>query len=305
MMERVERVHLFAPLFFALVLAGCEIFDLPDYEYCAEDPERTECCVLEDTRDGARKFKCVVPDTCIRDHEQQTVRSPYTPDRDDGRVCNRREKTVRLDPPQMRYLAKTLAARLEHNLNSYDVQTQASWTLAMSGGSCRAQCDSPSSPYCERIPAVSDSDNSLISSIENARNELAAGRTRTSMGVYMEIFGIQTDPCGRGDVIVDGQLITNEGDACVLKTQLSTFPGVPPLGVTITVPAQVVATYHGSSEDFVLAFNRTTLAPRLMLDDEGLDSEWGGTIRSIHASPADLLVETENGCLALNTGDQV
>ena len=97
------------------------------------------------------------------------------------------------------------------------------------------------------------------------------------------IFGINDndDPCGRGDLIISGNNITNTGGSgCTLNASVAL--GNKDIGLTIQLPSKLSGTVTERNTDrFVVDFSDVSNTGTIQLDDAALNAQWGGPIQSI------------------------
>jgi hypothetical protein len=116
----------------------------------------------------------------------------------------------------------------------------------------------------------------------------------------MSIFGIDKDACDRKDTVIKDGTISNAGDSgCDLSANLP-VPGVDHPGVTLSLPPIVKGAIAIKDPLISIEFSDATVSPALTFDDQGLDHDWGGSVRTISGDTTRVLFGTDKGCIMLS-----
>ncbi len=166
------------------------------------------------------------------------------------------------------------------------------------GQACSEICQDPQSPYC--YEAKSFSEEWLMESIESAYQLLLRNDVIQSV-TLRNIFRVEADPCERSEVLLVGGELMNFGKSCELSSQIE-FIG-DELEITVSIPEVLRGKVSRQNGLFEVNFNGDGYSPVLNFSDEGLQSDWGGVISSIHAARWRMYAQTSGGCLLVNYVD--
>jgi hypothetical protein len=101
------------------------------------------------------------------------------------------------------------------------------------------------------------------------------------------------------DTFIKGGTVENRGDGCILSSKLP-ISHVSKTNVNLALPEYVTAGITLEDDFASLVFFNREAAPSFELEDRDLQSDWGGKVLSIFASPTRVLVGTDNGCIMLS-----
>lgn len=111
------------------------------------------------------------------------------------------------------------------------------------------------------------------------------------------MFGGIGDPCGRGTTNFAGNRISNEGQSCVLSTEVSD-PFIGDIELELSVPDKLQGDYAFENGSARLSFNDTDQRPKLTFDDANLNKAWGGTLNGLAGTKNSVLASVgERSCL--------
>ena len=166
--------------------------------------------------------------------------------------------------------------------------------------SCSELCpDLAISATCNYAPL--DPDHSLSEPLEVAYHtvhDLSAEGGLLPAAQLREWFGIELDPCRRGDTAFVGSGLVNVGETCLLKAQLD-----EDLFAIIEVPVILegsLQTQNGIRVEFVPNRAPTLQFVDIEGDAVGLDADFGGSIRHLEAKGRSLFFRTkERRCVGI------
>lgn len=193
--------------------------------------------------------------------------------------------------------------RLNYNSLNFDFarltrQIEGRYLIA-EGVSCQHECENSNSPYCVQ-PIGNSSTGTLISQLEQTRVTILPDEASIESQTFMRIFGVDEDPCERGNVELSADTASNSGRACTMAGNIAIGFGGSDVDFAISVPPTVEARREGSLFSVDLNFDEPRLAPYLQLKDPALQSDWGGVIKRVQASPNNFIVETSAGCIRVS-----
>jgi hypothetical protein len=156
---------------------------------------------------------------------------------------------------------------------------------------CRATCSAHDSNYCHSQQVL----GSDATGLRELRAFLQTKPDAIPASTLLAMFGIQSDPCKRGDTTLRDGIITNSTASEGSCTLISTVPEHH-LSLTIDVPLFLEGSYVSDGQSFEATFSNPETRPRLhfvSLDDDPanvknaryLDHDWGGDIKHVFSDP--------------------
>jgi hypothetical protein len=157
---------------------------------------------------------------------------------------------------------------------------------------CRAECNLQNpSPLCEVAPYPANTQQPLV----QLESRLQKPRVSISSMELLKMFGQEKDDCQRGVTsIADGRL-SNSGNACDVSTKLQQLN----VDAIIKVPPKVTGLITESGQAIHIEFPEPSQAARLELSDTGLNSRFGGYIKSIDADSVAIRFGMPRACIAI------
>jgi hypothetical protein len=170
-----------------------------------------------------------------------------------------------------------------------DAQTQ--------GLQCIDECNAKS-PACASIPPSNET-SKLADQLSQVRSLVMSKDTKPlALNKLMRIFDQKDDPCGRGDLVLSGNKVTNDGELCVLSTKLAFPDGSTPV-LALMVPEHLEGQMSRVDDKFTAFFGDEEKAIILQIDDPDLQAERGGQVVEVTSTLKDLYVGTASSCLHL------
>jgi hypothetical protein len=115
-----------------------------------------------------------------------------------------------------------------------------------------------------------------------------------------KMFNVKDTACDRGDIEVSGDSIVNNGEACRIDSTI--WVGEDPVPLVMHVPPEVQGRVTRADGQLTINFDNRERAFVLELQDEALNSELGGAIEVIEATPTKALITTEFACIGVALG---
>ena len=160
---------------------------------------------------------------------------------------------------------------------------------------CRAQCD-PISPGCIASGLRSD----LVTPMRTLYSRiLGAVDGELPAASIVKMFGLDRDPCNRGNLTLIGGSLRNSGGPCILATHLPQLGTTVELSFPSTIQGRMTVSPAGSMH---IAFVDAFTAPEVRIGNDLLDRDWGGSVKSLRADSTSAWVETSNGCVKIRLG---
>lgn len=162
--------------------------------------------------------------------------------------------------------------------------------------SCEIECAKTSSPFCATIGG--EQREALSDAVSLVSSRIADGQPEVEKNALMDLFGVREDHCERSDLVLEGNLIQNIGEACKLDTDFQAG-GLSLQAVSITMPPSISAIWRatGNGEGY-FEFGELDQSPSLEIDGY-LQHDFGGLIRRINVGTDALSIRTSSGCIGL------
>ena len=170
-------------------------------------------------------------------------------------------------------------------------QRQVRATFSNEPLDCRLEC-SGYSEFCID-GALPDGITRSVLQLYSRLNSLGAEDGRLQSVEVLQIFNQRSDPCNRGHTVLSNGRLVNEGDECVATVPIPEWN----TAVALAFPARIAGSWVNAGGDVAAVFEDASTAAELRINDEGLNEEWGGLIRSVRATSSRVHLETENGCM--------
>lgn len=160
---------------------------------------------------------------------------------------------------------------------------------------CETLCDPQKpTPYCTSVVLGGSTPAAFRQLFELSHDQ---GVALYPKDLVQGLFEVDSDPCTRSDTTITDGVIRNTGGACSLTTR-STFGGLTitaSLDVPATLSGNIVRTATAETIDFPDAATAMTLS----FENESFQSDFGGRVTRLIASPDRLIWQTAKRCLAL------
>ena len=162
-------------------------------------------------------------------------------------------------------------------------------------GNCLDYCKKRS-PYCITFASRDAIVNDGIASVAGM---FKRNLQTIEMQSVLQSFGLKEDPCARQAISIGADsVLRNKGLECELRTSIGD-PSQGGAGVSVTVPENLSASIRSADSLATLTFENALDAPRLEIDNQDLNADWGGVITQLQWDGASAYLKTENGCIQL------
>ena len=328
-----DIIRLIMLFILTLFISGCDIFD--KYTYCGGKgkcckwttyEKVEEDCLRYDKEDRPpTKHRCttIIAHTvydCVDNPKEECVgdgtrHAELVTSNLNGEICDAQKDTLFSDDEQTRFVLKGTTPGFMTRPQSFEDDQLVHFQLVRSNGDpasldqrllnvafsndpldCKSECSS-NSEFCIYGSLTDDIKNSLLKLYTRLGSLGSEGRIYKSE--LMKIFNQTDDPCNRDNTVFTGTQIVNTGKECVFSVPIPDWE----VEVEIGMPTRIAGSWSFNNGDLSVAFADKATSMELRIDDEGLDSEWGGRIRSVRASREKVHFETENGCMAVGLND--
>lgn len=281
----------------AMGLAGCELFEYPEYEYCGGTGN---CCMLIDNRDDTRKTFCVNSAAeCVADNQYQSVRFPASPGRGS---CQAKEKaSLQMSPiPETRFASKVPSSTLVQRFTSKMEGAQVHLVDNPGGLDCKFVC-TQSSPLCNSVAVPFDYDDELSELADLFR----PGGSTVAKTDIMAIFGQTEDQCERGDVSVSNNAFSNTGQtaSCYASSSLNVGTEEQPEIITmeISIPQTVTGTVVREAGNIGADFDQGS-EPVILFNGDP-NSIYSGQVKKITTSGSAYIADIGGSCLFMASSE--
>jgi hypothetical protein len=162
---------------------------------------------------------------------------------------------------------------------------------------CESECKEDG-PFCLKVNLEDQS--ALLSKVEQSRVLIMNQQDQPiKTSQFMQIFGINTDPCLRKDTILSSGQLTNNGDRCYLNSSISN--GTDSFKFTVQLPPTLQGTRSVVAQRVILTFQDAAKSPALIIGNPDLNRDFGGRVQRAAADGTTGVVSTERGCIAVRT----
>jgi len=170
-------------------------------------------------------------------------------------------------------------------------------------GTCESECSKDASAYCLDVPSLvagPDIPWALRNLYPFTSRIVSGGALKPDQ--LLGFFGMTAneDPCGRGETTFNAGRLKNSGTfACQITVLGPSLAGGKNIKLGFDVPIEMTSEVRKENDDIVFEFsqNAASAIPEFWIDDEDLNSDWGGKLRRVTYSPKKVVVTTENGCI--------
>ncbi len=170
----------------------------------------------------------------------------------------------------------------------------AAFVIRDAGLSCSTEC-AANSALCTRMKL--DADNSGY--LRSVLSKLPSSSTHTIVSSAFIRHSLRASPqCHRGALRFAGKLVDNTGEQCVAPLYMD-MPGIANFAISVAVPAKVVGEIAYLGQERRITFVSETQMVELQVLPKGAHEVIGGKIRFISATPDEIVMEAQNGCVAL------
>jgi hypothetical protein len=162
---------------------------------------------------------------------------------------------------------------------------------------CERECATHGT-FCLRLDIPST--DAISQKVTKASGMLSDGtRQRIGDQEFMDLFDQSTDPCKRGDTILNGATVSNSGDKCDLTTDVQAVS--KPVQVVVHLPGTIAGSRVVRPDFMVLTFADEGTAPHIEIKNKTFDDDYGGAVQRVSTSSKRAVISTANGCIELKT----
>jgi hypothetical protein len=162
---------------------------------------------------------------------------------------------------------------------------------------CDTQC-AEDGPFCLKVNL--EDQNSMLSKVEQARHLIMNKQDdQIPTSKFMNIFGVETDPCDRKDTLLSAAKLSNNGQPCYLNSSIT--DGTDSFKFIVRLPKTIEGTRTVEGQKVTLSFSNPMKSPVLTIGDTTLNKDFGGRLLRATADGAMGIVSTERGCIAVQT----
>lgn len=160
---------------------------------------------------------------------------------------------------------------------------------------CRQEC-SDRSAFCLHLNdkltrySISDGFSGLYDILQGDQ------RMSISPSDLQNMFGLRNDPCKRSETKFNGGTILNTGSACRVSTSVASI-GADSIKASVVVPEELKLEYRNNNGEILITTTHGASFSYIHLNDEFLNSDWGGTIWEIIFTREYAIIETDGGCI--------
>jgi hypothetical protein len=115
----------------------------------------------------------------------------------------------------------------------------------------------------------------------------------------MGIFDVKEDPCDRKDTLLSSAQITNEGQACFLKSGIQ--DGSATFTFVVSLPKTLQGKRSTDGNSLKISFEDPSKSPAVIIGDARYDHDFGGTVTWASANSSSGIIATKRGCIAVKT----
>lgn len=191
--------------------------------------------------------------------------------------------------------ASLLSKRVSHDASSPEVKSNVQTGTRLAARlDCPTICNDPTDFRCL---ASTPPDGSKTAQL---RDRILATGSNSSVRTLdlLKIFGLNNDPCSRGDTSVDGsRRIQNDGNICAYLIRLKKTDANPVASFQIgrNISGYAASTPKGTS----VAFTKPNEIPAFIFGQNVLNDDYGGSVLAISADAGAVYINTVKGCISL------
>jgi hypothetical protein len=191
--------------------------------------------------------------------------------------------------------ARLLPARAPHNSSSTEVKSEVRTEIKLAARlDCPTICNDPTDFRCLASTPPEGAKTAQL------RDRILSTGSNSSVKTFelLKIFGLNNDPCSRGDTSVDGsRRVQNDGNICAYLIRLKKTDASPVAAFQIgrNISGYAASTPKGTS----VAFTKPNEMPAFIFGQNVLNNDYGGSVLAISADAGAVYINTVKGCISL------